>query len=554
MHRSGTSMTASLLQHLGVRMGKDFYSADQDNPRGYWEDTDFLEFNRRVLQECVGAETPGWPDWGWAESGPWRSPDPTFHLPSAVALISRFDKESSPWGWKDPRTTRLLDFWLEAAPAARFVFVYRPPWEVADSLQRIRPDLFRSRPHYAHPIWCDYNRNLLEFRRRHPERCVLLATNALVSNPNRLPQLLRSRFNLELPDLDLRPLVKPEEFACQTGENPLINLLSRAHPESLRILGELEAIADQPAGPELWRPAGRLRFVGPKSAKTNMSVVIPCYNQGEFLLEAVASVEAHAPDDTELLVVDDGSNEKRTRDILRTLSELGYRVLVQPNRGLSAARNAGIRATQAALILPLDADNRLRAGYLENARRILDEQPKSSVVYGDCLEFGAQNRRRIAGVFDSASHVLTPSVDACAVFRRQVWRDAKGYDESMRNWEDWDFWIKADSRGHAFSYWPYPGFDYRVREGSMCRQEMDPSGVRRRMEKLYDKHARHIRRLHRWAKSRTTYVNHVMLIFFPNYSPPPEEPAVTLLWRLGKIVRNLRSFALRPLTKRLSLR
>ena len=68
MHRSGTSLTASFLQTLGVNVGDRLYEADRANQKGYFEDVDFLEFQRHVLQASCNSDDPGWPDWGWTES------------------------------------------------------------------------------------------------------------------------------------------------------------------------------------------------------------------------------------------------------------------------------------------------------------------------------------------------------------------------------------------------------------------------------------------------------------------------------------------------------
>ena len=84
-----------------------------------------------------------------------------------------------PWGFKDPRTTVALDAWAEALPEARFLLVYRFPWEVAASMQRVGAEVFLRNPGWGAAIWTAYNQRLLDFRRRHPERCVVACSNAL---------------------------------------------------------------------------------------------------------------------------------------------------------------------------------------------------------------------------------------------------------------------------------------------------------------------------------------------------------------------------------------
>lgn len=68
MHRSGTSLTASFLKAIGVNVGDNFFPADRHNIKGYFEDLDFLEFQRTVLADCCPRRERGTPDWGWTES------------------------------------------------------------------------------------------------------------------------------------------------------------------------------------------------------------------------------------------------------------------------------------------------------------------------------------------------------------------------------------------------------------------------------------------------------------------------------------------------------
>ncbi len=123
-----------------------------------------------------------------------------------------------------------------------------------------------------------------------------------------------------------------------------------------------------------------------------VSVVIPCFNHGEFLPEAVGSVTNIERDDIELIVVDDGSTDERTRKEMDTLCAHGTKVIRQENKGLAAARNVGILASQGEYLFPLDADDRLRSGWIDRGIGILDSDPQVGVVYGDAQCFGTRTR------------------------------------------------------------------------------------------------------------------------------------------------------------------
>jgi len=204
-----------------------------------------------------------------------------------------------------------------------------------------------------------------------------------------------------------------------------------------------------------------------KSCK--VSVVIPCFNHGEFLPEAVASVTGIKPDDVEIIVVDDGSTDERTRAEMDKLTAQGINVIRQENRGLAAARNTGILVSKAEYILPLDADNCLRPAYIEHGIRILDAKPEVGVVYGDAEYVGVRTGRWCIGPFNPDRLLLGNYIDACAVYRRSIWEQNRGYDGTMpvQGFEDWDFWLGAVEHGWEFAYVPEVQFEYRVAKGSM---------------------------------------------------------------------------------------
>jgi glycosyltransferase involved in cell wall biosynthesis len=225
-------------------------------------------------------------------------------------------------------------------------------------------------------------------------------------------------------------------------------------------------------------------------AEGKVSIVIPCYNHGALLREALASVEqVRKANLLEVIVVDDGSSEAETREILSELEEAGYCVVAQPNRGLGAARNAGIRLARGEFILPLDSDNRVRDAYLDEAASLLKDNPSLDVIYADAEYFGDGSGRWQIPEFDLLSLIRWNFIDACALYRKSLWEKVGGYDEHMpwMGFEDWDFWLRVAAHGGAFFHLPKIGFDYRVRSDSMIvkttgfdsRMQREPSNVAR---------------------------------------------------------------------------
>jgi glycosyltransferase involved in cell wall biosynthesis len=200
-----------------------------------------------------------------------------------------------------------------------------------------------------------------------------------------------------------------------------------------------------------------------------ISVVIPCFNHGEFLPEAVESVERIKRDDVEMVVVDDGSTDERTTREISNLEARGIKVIRQENKGLAAARNVAILASHAEYILPLDADDRVRSAWIQRGIQILDSERRVGVVYGDAECFGVRNGLWRTGPLDTNRLLLSNYIHTTALFRRSVWEQNGGYDGTMpvQGYEDWDFWLGALEHGWQLEYLPEIFFDYRQTRKSM---------------------------------------------------------------------------------------
>lgn len=227
--------------------------------------------------------------------------------------------------------------------------------------------------------------------------------------------------------------------------------------------------------------------------EATLDVVIPCYNDGAYLEEAVASVEQ---DLAGIIVVNDGSTDGSTLNVLASLRERGVRVIDTPNRGLAAARNTGWHTSVAAYVLFLDADNRLEPGFAKNAVDAMAQDERLVMVYGDRREFGLRNGVVQQPLPELVDELVGNRIDACAVVRRSVLDEVGGFDESMRDgYEDWELWLRLMIAGHRFLHIPGVAFHYRVREGSLVSRAVD--------ERVRERIVRHI-----VARHRAAYATH----------------------------------------------
>lgn len=198
-----------------------------------------------------------------------------------------------------------------------------------------------------------------------------------------------------------------------------------------------------------------------------VSVIIPCYNYGAYLPEALASVAGQAYRDCEVLVVNDGSTEVGTLEVLREYERRGGRVLHTENRGPAAARNHGIRHAGGKYVLPLDADDRIVPGFLEQGVAVMESDPNVGIVYGLVELFGEQTGLWELPDYAPERLLYDNMIVATALFRRKDWMEVGGYDPRMvHGWEDWDFWLSLVEHGRSVVRLPQVTFHYRVRSAS----------------------------------------------------------------------------------------
>jgi glycosyltransferase involved in cell wall biosynthesis len=201
-----------------------------------------------------------------------------------------------------------------------------------------------------------------------------------------------------------------------------------------------------------------------------VSVVTTCFELGETLEEALASVEAQSFRDLELIVVDDGSRDPATLAALAAIPPSRATVLRTPNRGLPAARNHGVRAARGELLCCLDADDRLHPDWLARGVEAFERDPGLAFVSHWLRTFGDESWEWTPTDCGFPALLDVNTVNGAALVRRAVWEEVGGQDETLREGcEDWDFWIKLVERGHRGTIIPEILFYYRRRADSMSR-------------------------------------------------------------------------------------
>jgi glycosyltransferase involved in cell wall biosynthesis len=201
-----------------------------------------------------------------------------------------------------------------------------------------------------------------------------------------------------------------------------------------------------------------------------ISIIIPCYNQGQYLNDVLQSIKACDENLFEVIIINDGSTDEITNAICKDLQIQGYCVIFQENKGLSGARNAGISFAKGKYILPLDADNKIRPEYITKSIKILDENEDIAVVYGNAENFGERSGMFKPGSSNMQKLMLANYIDACAIIRKSIFDKVGLYDTNMKlGWEDWDLWLRIAFANYNFYYINETLFDYRVAGNSMSK-------------------------------------------------------------------------------------
>lgn len=205
-----------------------------------------------------------------------------------------------------------------------------------------------------------------------------------------------------------------------------------------------------------------------------VSIIIPCFNTGVFLPEALQSVIDARLDKYEIVIVNDGSKDENTLSILKSINLPQVKIIHQENQGLGAARNFGVKNSSGYILFFLDSDNRLRKGYFEKALKVFVANPKVGIVYAKPVFFGESSVPRFESRDFNFDALLAGNyIDACAFVRRDAFEAIGGFDESreLKISEDWEFWIRLAQTSWGFHFLDEELFDYRIRKDSMIGEQ-----------------------------------------------------------------------------------
>jgi glycosyltransferase involved in cell wall biosynthesis len=200
-----------------------------------------------------------------------------------------------------------------------------------------------------------------------------------------------------------------------------------------------------------------------------ISIIVPCFNQAEYLDECLESVLSQTFQDWECIIVNDGSTDNTSEISKNWLKKDNrFKYIFQENAGLSATRNKGIENAIGEFILPLDADDKISSEYCRLAIEEFSNNKDLKVVYCQAEKFGEETGEWILETFSLNRLAIINLIFCSAIYRKTDWQKVGGYDDKMiYGFEDWEFWIAILKNGGLVKRIHEIGFFYRIKQVSM---------------------------------------------------------------------------------------
>ncbi|MEG4011663.1 MULTISPECIES: glycosyltransferase [unclassified Microcoleus] len=259
------------------------------------------------------------------------------------------------------------------------------------------------------------------------------------------PRLVNEYQNTDINQL---AIVHPKIYfySLQTARNAAHNLQS----ESVKQVTASPQLADRPL----------------------VSVIIPCYNQSHFLVEAVTSVINQTYKNWEIIIVNDGSLDSTStvaKNLILANSQYQITLVEQTNQGLSSARNAGIATANGEYIMPLDADDILAENGLTDLLEICLKSNVPCVAFGSYQMFGTENRIVPSYELYSSENIKKSNmIHPSSLYHKSILDLVSGYKVGMKEgYEDWEFWVNCHKHNIPFLGTREVVVNYRRSQGSM---------------------------------------------------------------------------------------
>ena len=175
-----------------------------------------------------------------------------------------------------------------------------------------------------------------------------------------------------------------------------------------------------------------------------VSIIIPCYNQAEYVPEAIESALNQTYKNVEIVVINDASKDNSS-EVIRSYANKHTNIIFldeKENKGVVKSRNLAISKCSGDYILPVDADDKIDSTFCEKAVKILDSDLDVRIVYSRIQFFGHLNKEFRLEAFNPDRIIFNNCIPNTAMYRKSDFVSVGGYQDYMKDgWEDWNMWL-----------------------------------------------------------------------------------------------------------------
>lgn len=223
-----------------------------------------------------------------------------------------------------------------------------------------------------------------------------------------------------------------------------------------------------------------------------VSIIMPCFNDGKYINESIKSVINQTYNNIELIIVDDGSTDEETINILQKINHPKIKLLKTNRVGPSGARNKGIEYSTGKYILPLDSDDIIYNTYIEKAVNIISKNENIGIVYCKAEFFGERDGLWDLPTYSINEMLINNVIFVTALFRKDDWNAIGGFDISFKyGLEDYDFWLGILELEREVVQIQEVLFRYRIKKISRSKSfEVNINNIKDTYSNLYKKHSR----------------------------------------------------------------
>ena len=218
-----------------------------------------------------------------------------------------------------------------------------------------------------------------------------------------------------------------------------------------------------------------------------VSIVMPCFNQEAFVVEALQSVRAQTYADWECIVVDDGSTDRSAQAVREFIAQdTRFSLIQKPNGGVASARNLGIARSTGTYIVPLDSDDTIGRDYLRHAVDCFTSHPDTELVHPRTVLFGDKRKTFRLHTYSYAKLLWKNMLVNTCMYTRAAFERTSGYSEAMvHGYEDWELYIRMLNHRSEVRYAAGSIFRYRIKEVSRRTEHIADGKVETSLSQIF---------------------------------------------------------------------